>query len=346
MEINIFETIHRAKSDCERIHSQFLGEALISSSKEDRILFDSFWDLCTPTNWKPPKNPEIRIEYSFPDKSRIDIAIIDNRLNRILGIEVKIYETTVDPLQLEHYGSCIRQSYDDESAALVYLTPFNHDRADQLLKSFDTSQIRSVKEFNNFRKSVGKTIWTKHLSWLDVADIDCSSNPLWIQHCLFVRSKIADHKPLQERQVRDRRLKDFFSKDSLARFWNSLREIGIKVDEIDKDIVVDLSHLVNANVAPVCLAKAFRILITDSQSVDYYGTVENSRETFVRARIPNTQSWDFHNQLLSLSDEFEHVEAIGRDNYGLRVAHQRVDGSVSILTSDLENDRLKFNVSR
>ena len=60
--MNIFETISSTTTRIERIHSQFLADALTDSLKGDRSLFDGVWELVALPAWKVPNRAKVSAE--------------------------------------------------------------------------------------------------------------------------------------------------------------------------------------------------------------------------------------------------------------------------------------------
>ena len=136
--MNIFEITGKT----ETIHSRFLAECLRDSAKGiggRRSLFNCFWKLAAPSDWEIPKSPEITDEQPVGESQmKIDICVLDrgqHNRNRILSIEIKTRESSTDPGQLERYREGLEKSHRGWDLAMVYLTPFNLERA----SSCDTS---------------------------------------------------------------------------------------------------------------------------------------------------------------------------------------------------------------
>ena len=60
--MNIFETIRKATSRIEPIHSSFLAHMLRESLSTDRRLFEHVWGLVAPQDWEVPERAHIATE--------------------------------------------------------------------------------------------------------------------------------------------------------------------------------------------------------------------------------------------------------------------------------------------
>ena len=218
--MNIFETIGSVTRVIEPFHSQFLADALEESLNGDRSLFDGVWSLAAPKGWEPPDCAQISTEETTGGGRRIDILIrSDHPVKRILGIEIKTQDDSVELGQLEKYLSGLKETYQEYCVKVSYLTPFNKCRAGGL-----ACRVLAVKVFDSFRKEQSED--ARHLSWLDVADIDWDGNALWKQHQAYVRNHISSCNLLRESSVeRDRELDEFFGGEAVERVLHRLDDL-------------------------------------------------------------------------------------------------------------------------
>ena len=246
--VNIFETIGKVTSRTEPFHSQFFADELEESLGRDRSLFDAVWKLIAPPQWTTPDWPEISSE-ERTENGRIDICIRDEDKQRVLGIEVKTDDDSVEYGQLKKYYDSFTVEDAAQSVAIAYLTPFNRDRAEEA----DTAAIpKAVKEFEDFCECYPYA-HARHVSWLDVADISWDGNELWKQHQHYVRNTISSPTHLQVSTQRDRPLEEFFGEDATRKFWEALA--GMVDSNGDINLAAfheNLSSLAN------CLVRAIR----------------------------------------------------------------------------------------
>ena len=322
--MNIFEIIGSVTSGIERYHSQFLADALRSSLNEDRSLFDGVWCLATPKGWELPDCAEISTE-AAAGEGRIDICIKSDRpVKRVVGIEVKTNDESVELGQLEKYLCGLQKAFKEHCIQVSYLTPFNKCRAGHL-----AGKLSAVDEYERFRE---KSTDARHLSWLDVADISWDGNDLWKQHQAYVREHMSSSSNLKDSSVdRDRGLVEFFGEEAERRFFDELAELKIlrQADGIE----IELGEFCeNLPLLAVKLVDALKILLkSDSVSHDVKRTdkfTEGQREPFL-----NSPYHKIHSALFNLSEEFSHVWVQGEGNYGVRTAHKNHRSGVSIVTS-------------
>ena len=317
--MNIFETIGRTTSRTEPFHSRFLADALRESMGGDRRLFDAVWRLTAPDGWEAPQEAKVCAELPAGDGRRIDIAIkCASPASRIVGIEVKTTDSSATVGQLEKYYDGLSKEHGGQ-IAIAYLTPFNRQRAGDKADALPT-----IREFDEFRKIRTDA---RHVSWLDIAAIPWDGNELWRQHQAYVRSTIACDEKLRRSAVRDRSLDEFFGGDCVDNFWQELSQLGIEPAS-GGDTAIDLAdHVEDAD----RLARAFEILVIEGDGVargavrkDNFG--EDLRERYLESPV--------HRALFGLSDRHSHVWLQGKQDYGLRVAHGRYTGGVSLVRSD------------
>ncbi|MCY4530433.1 MAG: hypothetical protein OXD46_15565 [Chloroflexi bacterium] len=323
--MNIFETIETVTGGTEQFHSQFLADALRESLCEDRSLFDGVWRLATPDGWAPPDCAEISTEEAAGE-GRVDICIrSDHPVKRIVGIEVKTKEESAESGQLEKYFLGLRAAYQDHCVSVSYLTPFNECRA-----GVNEDKLRTVRIFKEFSKS---SLAAKHVSWLDVADIDWDGTDLWKQHQAYVRNRISSCSLLKESSVdRDRGLCEFFGANAEQGFFDELAKLGI-LRQVDGVEICLSEYRGNLSDFAVKFVNALEILIKNDRTSPLVKKkdkfTEGQREPFL-----DSEYREVHDALFNLSQEFSHVWVEGEGNYGVRTAHEKHrSGGVSIVTS-------------
>ena len=137
--MNIFETIYKATHRIERFHSHFLADALTLSLQGDRSLFDTVWELATPSGWKVPSHAMVIAEQTLGGGRRIDVCLRSELPHRrVLGIEVKTVAASAKSGQLEQYLGGLREEYPGYDVQVCYLTPFNRLRAGDASDSLET----------------------------------------------------------------------------------------------------------------------------------------------------------------------------------------------------------------
>lgn len=107
---------------------------------------------------------------------------------RILGVEVKTREASTTPGQLARYREGLQGRYPRHQLALAYLTPFNSERAGDAVPV-----LPSVLEFRSLASTFPNS---RHLSWLDLAEVDWDGGELWEQHRAYVTAHIASEQQL------------------------------------------------------------------------------------------------------------------------------------------------------
>ena len=312
--LNILKSIAKATHRTEPFHSQFLADALVTSIQGERALFDTMWRLAAPDSWDPPECPYVHTEHHTGDGRRIDICIVDatRPRNRVLGIEVKVESASVLPNQLEAYHQGLTSVYPEADVAIAYLTPFNRQRAGTSADKFPP-----IKVFEEFSQTVEHA---RHLSWLDVADIEWDGRDIWRQHQSYVRSCIAPQTKLKDDGLQYLSFVSFFGADAAGRFWAALEEIGIYQDENENGAEIVLEKLGTEEVNS--LVQAFEILIRDGKHVSTSEKQDdfapNKRRSFITSRHR-----EVHEALFELSRRFSNVWVEGTRDYAVRVAHKQ-----------------------
>ena len=327
--LNIFGSIERATRRIEPFHSQFLTDALNESLSNDRTLFDRVWKLATPKGWKAPKKPCVKSEYSFCESGggqRIDICIVDGVANRVVGIEVKTSAGSVKEGQLEGYLKRFTEKYSPDRIAMAYLTPFNRERVNRLRADADARALSSVREFEEF---AGRFPDARHLSWLDIADIEWQGGDSWRQHQECVRNYVAPESRLDTMISRDRSLDEFFGESAAEEFWDELGRAGVDVQAKEEGVRIDLEKFKGD---PQALTRALEILILRGEDVSGTKKVDKFPSELRRPFLDSDHR-AFHSALFDLSKRFDKVWPQGEKDYGLRVAHKNHASGVSLIRS-------------
>ena len=321
-QLNIFETIGNTTNRFEPFHSRFLADALVANLDGRRSLFDGVWSLCAPICWEVPVKACVYSEYELCQRRKIDILIKDVGANRAVGIEVKTTSTSAEPLQLEtYYRDLKHKNFVD--VAIAYLTPFNKDRVGNLAVALDTT-----KRFNEFKASHSDAL-ARHVSWLEVAEINWEGNELWRQHQRYVRHNMASLDDLRFLARRDRSL-DYFFGDVIEIFWKELFAITGAVAKTP--VVIDLEECYTD---PISIAAVFEILINDEYALPSANR-ENSFPKTKRDEFRKTEKYGaIHDSLFKLTRQYQHVWVRGKTDYGLCMANRKQKGKgVSLVRSD------------
>ena len=327
--MNIFETIARVNHRIEPFHSAYLGDALRESLARDRRLFAGIWTLATGGNpdWPVPTDAEVRTEEVLGQR-RIDIAIHDVSGKRVLGIEVKTRDASAEQGQLDDYLQRLRKKYPADAVRLAYLTPFNEERAGKA-----ATKLRTIAVFRKFAEEHPKS---RHMSWLDVAELDWDGREVWQQHRAYVWQHIS---PLTKLDVplRDCKFGSFLGKNVVAEFWEALAEAGARVSHDIVDLTADIDALGFVN--------AFRILI-ESPALDKGANKADDYPETERARFRDSEYSEVHDGLFRLAEEYSHVWVSGKRDYALRVAHPRHRSSGVSLARSKGSVRFQIGQSR
>ena len=329
--LNVFNSIRAVTSRTEPFHSRFLADALRASAAENRPLFEAFWRLAAPEGWRPPDRPEVRSEHGIGEGRRIDICVVElgRPRKRVLGIEVKTSSSSARPNQLQEYFRGLTERHAGAEVAIAYLTPFNRRRAGNA-----ADRIAPVRVFKRLAKTVEHA---RHLSWLDVAEIDWDGRDIWKQHQWYVHNVIASPSKLADDPLPYQSFHDFFGAEAAGRFWEALIEIDVRPSESGARI--DLADL---DVDATVLARAFEILIKEGESVGCRQQSDDFGDA-LRERFMTSEHHDIHEALFGLSLDFDQVWVSGTNDYAIRVGHKRYPGGVSLVrsrgTSEVETGR-------
>ncbi|MEZ4503011.1 MAG: DUF6508 domain-containing protein [Dehalococcoidia bacterium] len=314
---NIFRVMHSVSTRTEPYHSAFLGAMLRWSYQGDRRLFDVFWRLAAPAEWDTP-TADVTVMAEDPITSgRVDLVIFDGP-TRVLGVEVKTREESTMPGQLARYREGLAAKYPGRQLALVFLTPFDRVRAEDAADS-----LRSVREFDDFRATFPLV---RHISWLDVAEIDCDGGDLWSQHRDYIRTVISsEHARLTWLPSgTSRGFTEFFGAEAAERFD---QQLGATAGPV-VDYMLDLSSVSD----PDGLVASLRILIEASPPAGGGPRSDDFSETSRRPFLESTAG-PLHRAIFALATEYSTVWIQGKVDYGLRVAHPRYPSGISLARS-------------
>lgn len=336
---NVFESIRKTTHRIEPFHSQFLGDALDASLAGDRRLFDEIWGLCAPVDWAPPAHANVSTEFVLDGAQRIDVLIEDRDTGRVLGIEVKTSRASARAGQLEGYLEGLRNKGNEaENIALAYLTPFNRRRAERVVGDH-AGTLSTVRVFEEFQRAFDRS---RHVSWLDIADLDWDAGgEIWSQHRAYVRDHMANGDTLKGSLERNRSLYEFFSAEAVEDFDYALQALS-GGDHSDDGALIELANLGSDGRD---LTRALAILIEDDENVAPHRVVEDRFDDALRTQFLKSPNSEVHKAVFALAREHRHVWVQGTGNYGLRVAHKRTSGGVSLVTSQ-GVDRLKIGGRR
>ena len=336
--LNIFSSIKKATRQIEPLCTQFLADALEVSIRGNRSLFEQTWTLCAPSAWEPPREARIVAEELLEENRRIDIAILDEKSNRVLGIEAKTSEGSVDPGQLERYFRFLQSMNPGYDVAIAFLTPFNQELAKDFLKdSSEALRLPSIKEFEELCRYIPRER-TVHANWRDIARIEWREQSCWSQFQSFLLTEISAESDLVNYLRQDHALERFFSDQAKFQFW------GAMPDWCRNDGIVELEKLARQPSDLREFLHALTFLIEDDGNVNRRA-IKNDR--FPDNRKSSLVGSDFglvHREIFDLSRKYDHVWIQGERDYGLRVAHRnhRAAG-VSLLRSYIEREQLQIN---
>ena len=327
---NAFESESRGMLP-EKFHSEFLGAALRASLNGNQSLFEGVWKQCVPDWMGCPSIARVDTEHSWGGHGRIDILIRDLEFyGYAAAIEVNTRDESVEKRKLEAYRRQLCAEFGENAAALVLLTPFNRQHAESV--SQDAAEmLQAVEIFEEFSKGSGWTP-TRHLSWLDVADIDWpGGGDLWREYRDHLKGKISSVQEMESLVMRNRRFEDFFGKQAASEFWNRLR--NVLRNSVSRDHkgakVIELGEFKED---PRKLVSAVRTLIEHGERVarepKLSGFSERSRQKFADSE----HGW-IHEDLFGIAMDFPYVWLDGGRDYDLRVSHKDHGDCVSLITS-------------
>ncbi len=217
-------------------------------------------------------------------------------------------------------------SYSRSPGPLAYLTPFNRARAERVIRE-DAATLSTVRAFDEFHLAFDRS---RHLSGLDVADVDWEDGgAIWSQHHAYVREHMANGDNLRGAMERNRSLREFFSAEAVKAFDDALLGLS-RGGRCDDGVTIELAKL-GGNASE--LTWILEILIQDGEHVVPRRDRKDRFDEESRERLRKPPYREIHEAMFALAREYPHVWVQGTRDYGLRVAHKRTSGGVSIVTS-------------
>ena len=264
-------------------------------------------------------------EHDVGDGKRIDLTITDVDQGKVLGIEVKTRSASARPGQLEDYECKLVSGLSglherDWKVAIAFLTPFNRKRAGDMAEGLPT-----VRLFEQFARTSSRA--ARHVSWLEVADIPWDGREIWRQHQAYVRGTISRMDKLRASVARNRTFGEFFGEHAAGLFWEELDELGVRPEGTGVEI-----DLMDCAADPKSLVRVLHGLIENGEGVSRSNRGDRFAEE-LRERFLESRWYAFHEALFELSERFPNVWIDGRKDYGVRVAHERHPGGVSLVTT-------------
>lgn len=336
-DVNIFNIIRRVTSRIEPYCSHFLADALSSSIGKDKTLFERVWTHCAPPDWKPPTEADTFAEDILGEGKRIDITIIDENSSRVLGLEVKTTDRSVNPGQLETYYRLLKNKYPNKKVSIAFLTPFNEGSVKESGRdSKEASRLPSVREYHELRR-INPIVPVVHVSWQQIVNIQWAEEPLWEQFARFVQNQIAPPRILETYLRNDQSLTRFFSDDAIKEFASAMHGLTRSDNSVDFDTLASDPRALQS------LLDALTALIEDDQSVDRRRFKKNKFSADRFEKFVNTDCGTVHHAVFILTRKYDHVWIEGEKDYGVRVAHNNDrEKGVSILTSYAKNSLFKI----
>ena len=223
-KMNIFKVIEGTTSRIEPFHSGYLAECLSTS----RELLASFWSLAVKGSaepWPVPDTVEVFPEYTLEGGKRIDILIRDTLAKRVMGIEVKTTESSIEEGQLDGYLCRLLDKYPDHKVWIVYLTPFNAVNPPRDSEG-NEQESNCSNEFSKFQTGYSSS---SHLSWTEVSQLRWTeSDDVWRQHQQYVLDVICH--PVN-RKVGWGSLEEDFGLQTMRDFWTAIDDAGIPAND-------------------------------------------------------------------------------------------------------------------
>ncbi len=131
---------------------------------------------------------------------------------------------------------------------------------------------------------------------------------------------------------RVRHLSHFFGEEATGKFRSALRDLGILFADDGNHTDIDLGEFVGRDSRGERLAAAFEVLILEGDGVKLKTQTANDVQDLGQFSISAYR--EVHQALFRLSDSHGHVWIRqGTRDYGLRVAHEVPNRSVSLVTS-------------
>ena len=312
--MNIFEIHHLTTSRIEPLHSQYLAACL----KRSPELLREFWNLSTNSvkNWLPPEGiqgVQVCAEHALADGKRVDIVLMAS--DRLVAVEAKTTDSSVEPGQLEKYLMGLKDQYPDKDLWMAYLTPFNVDN-----KPAGLHGQEAIKEFDKFHRRHPSS---SHLSWAQIVGLVWQGqDEVWRQHGEYVHDNIC--QPPSE-LVGWGRIDDDLSWETMRDFWEEVKRAGFYADE--GVITLDPGN------DPESLGTALRMLLMSERVRDKSKTERSFPTVLMRPFTNNPEYGRFHERIFRLLDEFPFLGIRGRGGYGLLLPVLGQHRVVSICTS-------------
>ena len=255
---------------------------------------------------------------------RVDICIQSFvPQNRVVGIEVKTVEESVEPGQLERYRAGLKAKFRDFTIQIAYITPFNREHA-----GIGASSLASVMEFERFKQLHPHA---RHVSWLDLGIIRWDVNPVWRQHQAYVREHISSQEQLRASVEKNRDFAFFFGAGPAKGFWSELSTLEIGWD--GNWAIVDLAA--QQDDVPTVASSLVRGIETLIHNDNVVKRERNDKFTErLRRRFLNSEHREVHAALFDIAERFDHVWVEGKRDYGVRVTHKDFPSGVSLVTSN------------
>lgn len=288
--------------------------------------------MAAPEGWEIPDSVQIMAEKKLKEGRQIDICIrSESPHKRVIGIEVKTTEDSAEADQLNQYLDDMKSMSEFLGCdiQMVYLTPFNRERVGNKADLLPTIRI-----FDKFSK---ECLGTKHLSWLDVAEIPWEDNELWKQHQGYVRNYISSHEDMErwlsDRSEAKRGFTEFFGEERTECFQRRLEEIGIPLGVDGTNIDLSEINQPPSQFAELIVGALACLLGSDSVLALNDSEKDDEFPAELRRQFLESPYREVHAALFSLSEQYSSVWIKGERDYGVRVAHRRHPGGVSLLRS-------------
>ncbi|MCX6132993.1 MAG: hypothetical protein NTU47_04175 [Ignavibacteriales bacterium] len=334
--MNIFEIIRSTASRNEPFHSLYFTEMLKESNHSGSGLIRAFYIYLGASGTAKVPGLSIDAEDSFKDGSRIDITIKDGANRRIVGIEIKMSDSSVSYGQLDRYYHLLAEKYPGYRVAIVYLTPFSRGN----LPVGSNTKIRATKEFEDFKK-LNPGAECGHLNWHEIADLytENSNDFLAEQHREYLMKYVLD--PVRAgvfMHQRNRTLRDFLGDqvvdqaykiwdDNNVVYWDEVIPLQENIEKLD------------------AIADGLEILLK-SDRIKPDVMKNDNLEKHVRDKFLSSSAFElFYRRVFAFSVNHRFAWFQGKNNVGCRVAIPNQPGGVSVFTLQ-DDDTIKFDSPR
>lgn len=240
------------------------------------------------------------------------------------GTELKLLESSVEFGQMDRYARSPRAG-----TRMVYLTPFTRTRFPELDR-----RSRAIREFETFAAKHPERV-PLHVSLLDVIELAVDvQEPPWPEFQEFVRGLCV--APTGVTTMAREPLYDFVGQAATAGSWQALRAAGITVradGAIDVDSISD----------PQQLVAALEIVVR-SEAVSRGANRQNQLTPRMQMLFRGAPCPAVHDALFALAMGHPGAWVAGANDYAFNLAlRKHRSGKVSILQSDIKNNRLWLN---